>query len=129
MPERAEEIRRAHLSDVTEALKSYAEEGHEISLETEYIAEDRGTITFTVDLSRFHPMLQQLSQRRFGVGEPAVHLEAHPHLERLEGAGQLGAPVVEAGRAEQRARVVLHQVLGRPAEGGHRGTATSFSAS
>ena len=69
MPERAEEIRRAHLSDVMEALKSYAKAGHEISLETDYIAEGRGTITVTVDLGRFHPMLQQLSQRRFGVAE------------------------------------------------------------
>ena len=67
MPERAEAIRRAHLSDVMEALKNYTEAGHEISLETAYVADDRGTITVSIDLSIFHPMLQELSAKRFGV--------------------------------------------------------------
>ena len=67
MPERAEEIRRAHLSDVMEALKTYAEAGHEIGLDTAYLAEDRGTITVSIDLSVFHPLLRELSEKRFGV--------------------------------------------------------------
>ena len=71
MPERAEEIRRAHLSDVMEALKTYAEAGHEISLETAYVAEDHGTITVSIDLSIYHPMLQRLSERRFNVASQA----------------------------------------------------------
>ena len=67
MPEHADEIRRAHLSDVMEALKLYAEAGHEIALETAYIAEDEGTITVSIDLSIFHPLLRELSEQRFGV--------------------------------------------------------------
>jgi len=67
MPERAEAIRRAHLSDVMEALKNYVKAGYEISLETAYVAEDRGTIAVSIDLSIFHPMLRQLTDKRFGL--------------------------------------------------------------
>jgi len=51
------------------ALRQYIEEGHEIGLETAYVAEDHGTITVTIDLSIFHPMLQSLSEQRFGTAE------------------------------------------------------------
>ena len=67
MPQRAEEIRRAHLSDVAEALRLYIEAGHDVSLETAFIAEDQGTITLGLDLSAFHPLLRTLSEWRFGV--------------------------------------------------------------
>ena len=66
MPQRAEDIRRAHLSDVMDALRDYVEQGHAISLETAYIAEDRGTITIGIDLSLFHPILSEASRQRFG---------------------------------------------------------------
>jgi hypothetical protein len=67
MPHRAEEIRTAHLLDVMNALRVYTERGHEIALETSFIAKDRGAITLTLDLSEFHPLLTELMNERFGI--------------------------------------------------------------
>ena len=64
MPQRAEEIRRAHLTDVVRALLAYVEAGHEISFVTEHLGQDSGQIAFTIDLSAFHPLLQDLTARR-----------------------------------------------------------------
>ena len=67
MPERAEAIRRAHLLDVVDALRTYIEEGGAIALETEYVAADDARIVFAVALDRYYPTLQRLMQERVQV--------------------------------------------------------------
>ena len=78
-----------------------------------------------VDLGREKPREPHVVLDLGGVCAPAVHLQAHPDLERLEAARELDAALREPGRSGEGTLGILREVLGELAEG--RGEAAGLA--